>query len=218
MAPSRSESVAKTDSARFCSYAARAADKTSAVVVGDPKFAGISQLPGALAEASQVRGLLEGAGIACAHLEREAATKAAVVRAASGASIVHLATHGCPDGLFLAGDADPKRPSLSTAECYGLELSADLAVLSACDTFKGELRTDGVVGVARAFLAAGVSSLGVSLWKVDDAATKELMTQFYALYIAGEEPAAAMRGAMRAMIAAGRWTHRQWAAFVIYGL
>ena len=102
---------------------------------------------------------------------------------------------------------------------YGLELSAELAVLSACDTFKGELRTDGVVGVARSFLAAGVSSLAVSLWKVDDRATKELMVQFYKRYIEGVDAATAMCGAMRAMIEAGNlWTHRQWAAFVIYGL
>ena len=101
---------------------------------------------------------------------------------------------------------------------YSLELSAELAVLSACDTFKGELRTDGVVGVARSFLAAGVSSLAVSLWKVDDRATKELMVQFYARFVAGEGAAAAMRGAMRAMIRAGCWTPKQWAGFVVYGL
>ena len=53
-------------------------------------------------------------------------------------------------------------------------------MLSACDTFRGELRTDGVVGIARSFLAAGASSLGVSLWPVDDAATRELMALFYA--------------------------------------
>ena len=48
--------------------------------------------------------------------EREAATKEAVASAACRASLVHLATHGCPDGLFLAGDADPTKPSLSTAD------------------------------------------------------------------------------------------------------
>ena len=91
-------------------------------------------------------------------------------------------------------------------------------VLSACDTFKGELRTDGVVGIARSFLAAGASSLGVALWKVDDSATKELMVQFYTHFVAGAGAAVAMRAAMRAMIKDVRWTPQQWAAFVIYGL
>ena len=99
-----------------------------------------------------------------------------------------------------------------------LELSAELAILSACDTFKGELRTDGVVGIARSFLAAGASSLGVSLWPVSDTATRELMARFYDRYVAGDDAATAMRGAMRAMIGAGRWTPKQWAAFVVYGL
>ena len=101
---------------------------------------------------------------------------------------------------------------------YSLELPAELAMLSACDTFGGELRTDGVVGIARAFLAAGASSLGVSLWKVDDRATRELMVQFYRQYLDGDDAAAAMRGAMRAMIEAKRWSPKQWAAFVVYGL
>ena len=78
-----------------------------------------------------------------------AATKGAVTSALPRVSIAHLATHGCPDGLFLAGDGDSERPSLSTVDVYGLELSAELAMLSACDTFGGELRTDGVVGIAR---------------------------------------------------------------------
>ena len=118
----------------------RASAKT-ACVVGDPKFGGdgIPQLPGALAEASEVRTMAEAAGFACTLAEREAATKDAVAGAACRASLVHLATHGCPDGLFLAGDADPTKPSLSTADVYSLELSAELAMLSACDTFGGAI-------------------------------------------------------------------------------
>ena len=51
-----------------------------------------------------------------------------------------------------------------------------------------------------------------------DAATRELMVLFYDRYTQGADAAAAMRGAMVAMIEAGKWTHKQWAAFVIYGL
>ena len=66
----------------------------------------------------EVRGLLESADIACEHMSGAAATKEAVTSALPRASITHLATHGCPDGLFLAGDADPERPSLSTVDVY----------------------------------------------------------------------------------------------------
>merc|ERR1719359_2322764 len=111
--------------------AARPSFGKTAAIVGDPAFAGISQLPGALAEASEVQTKLESAGFACAQLQGAAATKEAVVRAVTSASVVHLATHGCPDGLFLAGDSDPEKPSLSTVDVYGLELSAEVAILSA---------------------------------------------------------------------------------------
>ena len=144
------------------------------------------------------------------------------------ARLLHLATHGSPDGLYLADDTAAS-PSLSTAHVYGLRLQADLAVLSACDTFKGELRTDGVVGIARAFLAAGAGSLAVSLWKADDVATKELVVLFYERYAgvrtegaSGEEAAGdaalSLRMAMCEMIGRGRWQPKQWAAFVVYGL
>ena len=58
----------------------------------------------------------------------------------------------------------------------------------------------------------------MSLWPVDDRATRELMVQFYRRYLEGAGAAAAMRGAMRAMIDAKRWSPKQWASFVVYGL
>ena len=55
------------------------------------------------------------------------------------------------------------------AEVQALQLrQALLVVLSECDSFKGELRTDGVVGIARAFVAAGAPTLLASLWKVSN--------------------------------------------------
>ena len=72
----------------------------------------------------------------------------AIAKAMTRARFLHLATHGSPDGLYLADDTAAS-PSLSSAHVYGLRLQADLAVLSACGTFKGELRTDGDVGIVR---------------------------------------------------------------------
>jgi len=95
-------------------------------------------------------------------------------------------------------------------------------VLSECDSFRGKLTSDGVIGITRAFVAAGALSLVASLWKVDDAATRALMERFYERLLAGGalgDVAAAMQGAMVSMILEqGRWTVLQWAAFVVYGL
>ena len=54
-----------------------------------------------------------------------------------------------------------------------------MVVLSACDTLKGDLRTDGVIGITRAFIAAGAPTVIVSLWPVNHNSTKEMMKRFY---------------------------------------
>ncbi len=102
--------------------------------------------------------------------------------------ILHLATH------FLSDDRQPlySRLVLSQTrnqqedgylqpyEIFNMNLNADLAVLSACNTGLGKLsRGEGIVGISRAFMYAGVPSLVVSLWSVDDKATSEIMKSFY---------------------------------------
>ena len=107
------------------------------------------------------------------------------------------------------------------AEVQALTLNrSPLVTLSACDTFKGELSADGVIGIARAFLAAGASSLLASLWKVDDAATSTLMERFYEqlLGVAAGDVAMALQAAMVSMLREPRFSVKQWAAFVAYGL
>ena len=107
------------------------------------------------------------------------------------------------------------------AEVQGLELRARLVVLSECDSFRGTLTADGVIGVTRAFVAAGALTLVASLWKVDDDATLALMSHFYRALLASGgvgDAASALRSAMVAMIREGRWSVLQWASFVVYGL
>ena len=103
-------------------------------------------------------------------------------------------------GLFLAGAAsalDPvKRKDipegvddgiLTAKEISRLDFSGlDLVVLSACQTGLGEVTGEGVFGLQRGFKKAGAQTIVMSLWKVDDAATKDLMTEFYKNLVAGK--------------------------------
>ncbi|MEW6369171.1 MAG: CHAT domain-containing protein [Acidobacteriota bacterium] len=144
---------------------------------------------------------------------------------------VHLATHGFlnsshPElsGLILSM-VDPEgreqRGFLPASEVFNLRLSADLVVLSACRSALGrEIRGEGVVGLTRAFMYAGASAVVASLWKVDDAATAELMRDFYAAMLAENNgsPSAAMRIAQIRMWKEKRWRAPfYWAAFIVQG-
>jgi len=102
--------------------------------------------------------------------------------------ILHLSTHGKADdrlgdytylALGVPGDTTSFE-KLYARDLYGIGLNADLVVLSACETATGKLRRgEGIVSLARAFSFAGAKSLVTTLWKVDDTATKDLMTGFY---------------------------------------
>ena len=101
-------------------------------------------------------------------------------------------------GLELPEEVD--NGILTAKEIAGLDLRGmDMVVLSACQTGLGEITGDGVFGLQRGFKKAGVNSLLMSLWKVDDKATQMLMTQFYANLIAGMGKHDALREAQRAL-------------------
>ena len=105
-------------------------------------------------------------------------------------------------------------------EIYNLDLPADLVVLSACQTALGkEIRGEGLVGLTRGFMYAGAPRVIASLWKVDDAATAGLMSEFYrAMLGRGLRPAAALRAAQIKMWEQQRWrSPYYWAAFTLQG-
>ena len=105
------------------------------------------------------------------------------------AGIIHLATHGLldsfkgdtPGAIALApnGTGDRNDGLLTSGEIFDLKLTADLVVLSACDTGRGDITGDGMIGLSRSLFVAGVPSVIVSLWKVPDESTAFLMTEFY---------------------------------------
>jgi CHAT domain-containing protein/tetratricopeptide (TPR) repeat protein len=124
-------------------------------------------------------------------------------------------------GLALAGaNADPTA-NLTAEELIGLDLSGvALAVLSACDTGRGEEVTgQGVMGLRASFEAAGVGTLLMSLWKVPDESTALLMEAFYtALWDRGLPPAEALREAQATLRADPRHAAPlHWAAWVLSG-
>ena len=160
----------------------RAVDLTrGALLVGDPEFSpgtGMRRLPGTRREVLAAREALPGA----TTLLGPQATAADVIALAPGRAIVHLGSHavvqpGLPNLAFVALAGAGR---LGVGDLVGLDLSADLLVLSACQTGAGTSTHGGdVVGLARAALIAGAANVVVSLWPVDDAVGALVMARFY---------------------------------------
>jgi CHAT domain-containing protein len=183
---------------------------------GDPKQR-LSPLPGAEAEARAIAPLLKTQAITGAQ-----GTKAEIVQKMPQASIIHLATHGLLDDVRGLGSAIALAPSgsddglLTAEEIFDMKLQANLVVLSACNTGFGRITGDGVIGLSRALISAGVPSVIVSLWAVPDAPTSELMQSFYQNLQKNPNKAQALRQAMLTTMK----THpqpRNWAAFTLIG-
>ncbi|MEA2563521.1 MAG: hypothetical protein QOH06_5025 [Acidobacteriota bacterium] len=140
---------------------------------------------------------------------------------------LHFAVHGFVDearpeysGLVLSLDGDSRENGLlQVYEIFNLELSADLVVLSACDTALGKnVRGEGLLGVSRAFLYAGAASVAVSLWQVADTSTSELMVRFYRHLMANGDKAEALRLSKLELIQEGRYDRPYyWAPFILIG-
>lgn len=144
--------------------------------------------------------------------------------------IVHFATHGLINSehpelsglvLSLVDEAGhPQDGFLRLHEIYNLRLTADLVVLSACQTALGkEVRGEGLIGLTRGFMYAGAPRVIASLWQVDDVATSELMKRLYrGMLKEGLQPAAALRTAQVEMWRQKRWVSPYyWGAFVLQG-
>jgi CHAT domain-containing protein len=153
------------------------------LALGNPDLGNVRfDLPNAQVEAVNVAALFPDSRA----LVRSEASKTAIKALGNGFSILHFATHGkfnaddpLSSGLYLAkgNEADGV---LTVGDLYTLRWDTDLVTLSACETGLGKVANgDDVIGLTRGFLYAGARSIVASLWEVDDAATEQLMVNFY---------------------------------------
>lgn len=154
-------------------------------------------LPGAQQEVQELQNLLGGKALIGPQ-----ASKARFLAEAEAYQILHLAMHGlvAPDDplnsrLIFSSEGN-EQVVLTAAEIYQQKLAAQLAVLSACNTGTGTLtKGEGVMSISRAFAYAGVPSTVMSLWRVPDAATAQIMSSFYRGLAAGQPKDEALQAA-----------------------
>lgn len=184
-------------------------------------------LPGTREEVRTVQDLFEGRGKAFLDVE---ATEHNVRALAEDCRYVHFATHGwfheerpLYSGIALAPPQPGEPPDgdhlLQVYEMFSLRLRAELVVCSACETGLGKLQAgEGLVGMSRALFYAGAKCLLVSLWKVDDEATKDFMVCFYRALREGKSTLDAL-GVARRTLRDDIWDDPYfWAAFIPIGL
>jgi CHAT domain-containing protein len=215
----------------------RGGARREVLAVGAPEFGTIAPhgmsgplvpLPGTAGELSALRAV--AAPRPCTVLSGAAATRERVLALPSlgRAGLIHIATHGLADpaapersGLWFSAPSDSEAPGfVSLGDLFGLRLSAGLVTLSACETGLGRIeRGEGVIGLSRAFLAAGAHSVVVSLWSVNDRSTATLMRRFYTPLLARGAPcASALAEAKRALLAdPATRSPFYWAPFVLIG-
>lgn len=179
-------------------------------------------LPGSGEEAQAIAQLLGGQALA-----GQQATKYNFLNKSTDFNILHIATHSAANDVlgeysFVAlqtGSAQQKIDMLYAREIYNLRLSADLVVLSACETALGQYRNgEGIIGLNRAFTCAGARNVVASLWSVNDASTRNLMVLFYREIKKGAYNRA-LTNAKRTFIRENRqYAHPYfWAGFVLNG-
>ncbi|WP_199246378.1 tetratricopeptide repeat protein [[Phormidium] sp. ETS-05] len=187
----------------------------------------IERLPGSRREGEQILALVP-ANQSTQAFDFDASKETTTEPDISQYRFIHLATHGFVNtkqpelsGIILSlvdQNGQPENGYLRLNDIFNLNLPAELVVLSACETGLGqEVRGEGLVGLTRGLMYAGARGVVVSLWKVNDDATAELMVKFYQQMLSQNIPApVALRTAQVQMWQ--KWQHpRYWAAFTIQG-
>ena len=203
--------------------------KTGALLVGDPwvqevVYEGrtLEQLEWAEKEVQMIGEILQ-----TEPLVGKQATKDEVLRRISSVALVHIAAHGKMETGEIALAPNTTRSSpipvkedylLTMKDVLKAQIRARLVVLSCCHSARGDVKPEGVVGIARAFLGAGALSVLVSLWAIDDEATMEFMKLFYRQLVHGRSASEALNKAMKSMRESDRFSAvKYWAPFVLMG-
>lgn len=184
----------------------------------------VQALPFNQPEVEEIASLLGGHSLVA-----DRATKAAFTRRAKKAGILHLAMHAFvndtfPDYshlVFASPSASGGPAKLFAYELYNMELNAQLAVLSACETGAGKIIDgEGIMSLSRAFKYAGCPNIVTSLWKVHDKNSKDLMVEFYAKLKQGLGKAAALRQAKLTFLSKSEERYTDpfyWGNFILIG-
>lgn len=224
--PSYSATISDAQTANF-----RSLQNEDLVSLKDQTF---SDLPGTQQEIEAAEQVLKNSNWNVQRFQAELATEKNL-KAVNSPSLLHIATHGffigdstrtinpmIRSGLLLAGVSskldDGQDGILTAYEASLLDLrETQLVVLSACETGLGEIRNgEGVYGLQRAMITAGTKNLLMSLWKVDDAATSDLMNSFYRAWTNQSETVKSFRQAQ--LEVRKKYPHPFfWGAFIMLG-
>ncbi|XP_078369084.1 tetratricopeptide repeat protein 28-like [Oculina patagonica] len=203
--------------------------QTGALIVGDPvvgrvrymgRVENFKPLPCARKEAEMIGELLS-----VQPLLGECATKQAVLERLHSVSLIHFAAHGNAERGEIALSPLRLTNSIPQEEDYLMTMSdisqfrlrVKLVVLSCCHSGCGQIRVEGVVGIARAFLGSGARSVLVALWAIEDRATEQLMRRFYEHLARGDSASESLHEAMKWMRGNGFAKVSEWAPFMLIG-
>ena len=219
-------------SLRIIAHCPKFHSSSGALVVGDPDMSEVTdsqgdqileQLPFARQEAQMIGQILN-----TAPLTGKLATKCEVLKQISSVAVVHIAAHGRMETGEIALSPNPEsRKSQTPAEedymltmkdVMSVKLRAKLVVLSCCHSGRGDIKAEGVVGIARAFIGAGARSVLVSLWAIDDEATLEFMKSFYHNLAKGRSASKSLNHAMTCLRESETFSDvKYWAPFTLIG-
>ena len=200
------------------SYKSFAPSDEQLAVRGEPYY-----LEGTLKEVNSIAEIFDNSDL----FIKDDASKSRFTELAKDYSILHLSMHS------FINDKDSELSSLvfsdrysdyqlHISELYGLNLQADMAVLSACNTGVGELKTgQGLVAMNTAFMAAGVPAVLSSLWSAPDEATNQIMINFYSFLKKGQTKSLALKNAKLKYLKSTKDPNLKhpyyWAGFIVTG-
>ena len=200
-----------------------------ALIVGDPEVGEVllkgkrkilKSLPCARKEAEMIGRLL---GVT--PLTGDRATKEAVLDAINSVSLIHFAAHGDPERGEIA--LSPNCPTnfppqdenflLTMADISKVRLRAKMVVLSCCYSARGQIKAEGIIGIARAFLGSGARSVLAARWAIEDTATEQFMRCFYQNLFRGKSASESLHEARKWLRKNGFEKVSQWAPFMLIG-